>query len=393
MYLRVTEASLFGSIYVILTIDVVEKSVKDIIKDEVKSQLPRILSKEVSDFATPVIQSTINELLENVVLAKSSSQPKSTYEAAALLTEFEFKKILLDKIEKSKSYQVAPEHRELYDGLVKSYNLNKDIFSSYGNVYSLKRDREDEDKDKDPPAGSNQGLKKQKTSKVVEPSRYSKSKEFKSSSSKGSKSNSKSSGKSAQAEEPVFETAGTKMTQDQGDDIGAASGLRPYHFTYPKRRLTMEEMLNKFIDEGKREHEKMRAFICLEVYKVVIGDHNTPRQIAKIQGVTTRGGKPADRPLKMMNAIELDELDDTINTEAQELLANDMSDSFLLKGLEKLIDQSDLESCKSLENNSNNESLCLGIPIWRINSVNTSYSVEQRTARLDGVKSEHLYSA
>ncbi|GJT74897.1 DNA-directed DNA polymerase [Tanacetum coccineum] len=42
---------------------------------------------------------------------------------------------------------------------------------------------------------------------------------------------------------------------------GAASGLRPYHFTYPERKLTMEEMLYKFIDEGKREHEEMRAFI------------------------------------------------------------------------------------------------------------------------------------
>ncbi|GKB18796.1 hypothetical protein Tco_0852719 [Tanacetum coccineum] len=85
-------------------IDVVEKSIKDIIKDEVKSQLPQILPKEVSDFATPMIQSTINESLENAILAKSSSQPKSTYEAAASLIEFELKKILLDKIEKSKSY-------------------------------------------------------------------------------------------------------------------------------------------------------------------------------------------------------------------------------------------------------------------------------------------------
>ncbi|GKA00158.1 retrovirus-related pol polyprotein from transposon TNT 1-94, partial [Tanacetum coccineum] len=122
-----------------LYINVVEKSVKDIIKDEVKSQLPQILPKE------------------------------STYEAAASLTEFELKKILLHKIENSKSYQAAPEHKELYDALVKSYNLDKDLFSSYGNVYSLKKDREDEDKDKDPPAGSNQGLKKWKTSKDVEP--------------------------------------------------------------------------------------------------------------------------------------------------------------------------------------------------------------------------------
>ncbi|GJS35821.1 hypothetical protein Tco_0534203 [Tanacetum coccineum] len=64
-----------------LYIDVVEKSVKDIIKDKVKSLLPQNLPKEVSDFTTPVIHSTINESLENVFLAKSSSQTKSTYEA------------------------------------------------------------------------------------------------------------------------------------------------------------------------------------------------------------------------------------------------------------------------------------------------------------------------
>ncbi|GKF91470.1 hypothetical protein Tco_0275171, partial [Tanacetum coccineum] len=89
-------------------IDLDEKSIKDIIKDEVKSQLPQILPKEVSNFATPIIQSAINESLENVILAKSSSQPKLTYEAAASLTKFELKKILQDKIQKSKSYRGAP---------------------------------------------------------------------------------------------------------------------------------------------------------------------------------------------------------------------------------------------------------------------------------------------
>ncbi|GJT77413.1 hypothetical protein Tco_1044138 [Tanacetum coccineum] len=42
-------------------IDLVEKSIKDIIKDKVKSQLPQILPKEVSDYATPVIQSSITK--------------------------------------------------------------------------------------------------------------------------------------------------------------------------------------------------------------------------------------------------------------------------------------------------------------------------------------------
>nr|GEU52373.1 hypothetical protein [Tanacetum cinerariifolium] len=79
-------------------IHLVKKSMKEIIKDEVKNQLPQILPKEVSDYATPVIQSTITESLENVVLAKSFSQPKSTYKAAASLIEFVLKKILLDKM-------------------------------------------------------------------------------------------------------------------------------------------------------------------------------------------------------------------------------------------------------------------------------------------------------
>ncbi|GKD47128.1 hypothetical protein Tco_1271773 [Tanacetum coccineum] len=122
-------------------IDLVENSMKDIIKDE------------------------------NVVLAKSSSQPKSTYEAAASLTKFESKKIILDKMQNSKSYRAAQEHKDLYNTLVKAYKLDKDLSESYGKTYSLKRDHEDKDKDEDPPAGSDRGLKIRKTSKDAEPSK------------------------------------------------------------------------------------------------------------------------------------------------------------------------------------------------------------------------------
>nr|GEV73763.1 hypothetical protein [Tanacetum cinerariifolium] len=115
-------------------IDLVEKSMKDIIKDEVKIQLPQILPKEVPDYVTHVIQSSVTESLKNIILAKSSSQPKSTYEATTSLNLFKLKKILLDKIRKN-------------------------------------REDKDKDKDEDPPAGSDQGLKKQKTSKDVEPLR------------------------------------------------------------------------------------------------------------------------------------------------------------------------------------------------------------------------------
>ncbi|GJT18523.1 hypothetical protein Tco_0877229 [Tanacetum coccineum] len=85
------------------------------------------------DYSAQLLETinTITESLENVVLDKYPSQPMSTYKAITSLTEFELKKILLDKMHKSKSYRGAPEHKELYDGLVKSYNLDKDLFDSY----------------------------------------------------------------------------------------------------------------------------------------------------------------------------------------------------------------------------------------------------------------------
>ncbi|GKD11943.1 hypothetical protein Tco_1196350, partial [Tanacetum coccineum] len=138
------------------------------IKEQVKYQLPQILPKEVSNFAPPVIEKLIKESRDEVTLAKVSSQPQSTYKAASTLTEFELKKILLDKMEKSESYLTSLEHRECYDGLKKSYALDKDFFYSY-DVYSLKRGRKYKDKDEDPFAGSDRGLKKRKTSKDTEP--------------------------------------------------------------------------------------------------------------------------------------------------------------------------------------------------------------------------------
>nr|GEV52625.1 hypothetical protein [Tanacetum cinerariifolium] len=70
----------------------------------------------------------------------------------------------------------------------------------------------------------------------------------------------------------------------------------------------------------------------------------------------------------------INDLDDTITMETQELLAKDKFDSFLLKGLEKLIDQSDLETYESLGNKSDND-FDIDKPIRRINSSNTPYSV------------------
>ncbi|GKA23896.1 zinc finger BED domain-containing protein DAYSLEEPER [Tanacetum coccineum] len=98
-----------------------------------------------------------------------------------------------------------------------------------------------------------------------------------------------------------------------------SSRLRPYHFTYPERELTMEEILHKFIDEGKREHEEMRAFINdfkttneillkerdnslielrFEVQKLLRIIESPPTSICEIKGVTTRGEKTTTQDLK-----------------------------------------------------------------------------------------------
>ncbi|GJY08190.1 hypothetical protein Tco_0375244 [Tanacetum coccineum] len=86
----------------------------------------------------------------------------------------------------------------------------------------------------------------------------------------------------------------------------------PYPFDYPMRRLTMEEILAKFIDEGRREHEEMEIFIkefrttnellletrsnLLSELKIEVNElskvvSNVLIQKNEVKGVTTRGGK------------------------------------------------------------------------------------------------------
>ncbi|GJU71100.1 hypothetical protein Tco_1262505 [Tanacetum coccineum] len=106
-------------------IELVDTSMRALIKEEINTQLPQILPQAVSDFANPVIEKNVTESLEAAVLTRSSSQPKSTYEAAASLFEFELTKILIDKMEKNKSYDKADYRKKLYDTLLSLITLTK----------------------------------------------------------------------------------------------------------------------------------------------------------------------------------------------------------------------------------------------------------------------------
>ncbi|GKD55018.1 hypothetical protein Tco_1288405, partial [Tanacetum coccineum] len=171
----------------------IDSNVKAIIKDQVKAQVSKII---------PKVEKYVIESLGAEVLARSSNQPQTYYAAVASLSEFELKKILIDKIEENKSMNRSDIQKNLYNTLIESYKLDKDLFASYGDVVTLKRGSDDQDKDEEPSVGSNRGTKRRRSGKE-ELSKEATQKESKStSSSKGaSRSQLKSSDKSAQAEE------------------------------------------------------------------------------------------------------------------------------------------------------------------------------------------------
>ncbi|GKF17056.1 hypothetical protein Tco_0061974, partial [Tanacetum coccineum] len=72
------------------------------------------------------------------------------------------KEMIKDEV-KMNRIELPPEHIDLYDCLAKSYKLDKDLFETYGSTYSLKRDQKDKDKDEDPSDGSDRGSKRRKT--------------------------------------------------------------------------------------------------------------------------------------------------------------------------------------------------------------------------------------
>ncbi|GKC56147.1 hypothetical protein Tco_1083745 [Tanacetum coccineum] len=93
---------------------------------------------------------------------------------------------------------------------------------------------------------------------------------------------------------------------------GTVFRFPPYQFAYPEKKLTMDEMLAKFINKGKREHEEMEIFISefrttnelllkeqsnlLSELKIEVHELSRVMNDAlffknKVKGVTTKGGK------------------------------------------------------------------------------------------------------
>ncbi|GJR39191.1 reverse transcriptase domain-containing protein [Tanacetum coccineum] len=126
-----------------------------------------------------------------------------------------------------------------------------------------------------------------------------------------------------------------RMVPDEEDRVerfigGTVFREPPCPFDYPIRRLTMEETLAKFIDEGRHEHEEMEIFIkefrttnelllktrsnLLSELKIKVNElskvvSNVLIPKNKIKGVTTRGGKITSKATrsKEINEIRINE--------------------------------------------------------------------------------------
>nr|GEZ35806.1 hypothetical protein [Tanacetum cinerariifolium] len=137
----------------------------------------------------------------------------------AELQEFDQKRTLFETMTKNKSFNKNTNHKAIYHALMESILEDEDAIDKGIADKSNKRKPDDADRDEGPPAGSNQGLKKKKTSQDDEPLKKAKSSEtFKGT----TKSQPKSTGKSAQAEEIVFEVGDTQVPQNLGEDMGNA---------------------------------------------------------------------------------------------------------------------------------------------------------------------------
>ncbi|GJR84398.1 hypothetical protein Tco_0155183 [Tanacetum coccineum] len=177
---------------------VVDKYLASKVKDTV-DVVVQLKSDKLREEAQAENQDFLNSLDSNM---KRIIKEQTSYAVASSLSELELKKILMDKMEENNSIDRSDVQKNLYRALLEAYNSDKDLLSSYGEVVTLKRGRDDQDKDEEPSAGSNRGSKRQRSGKEESSKEATQKKSKSTSSSKGTtRSPPKSSCKSVQEEE------------------------------------------------------------------------------------------------------------------------------------------------------------------------------------------------
>ncbi|GJY84834.1 hypothetical protein Tco_0498860 [Tanacetum coccineum] len=188
------------------------------IKSEVPTAVKEYRRTNLGDTLHKVLQRHTVELIqEQSVLAYVIEVLKQQQK----LQKFDQKQAMFETMTESKSFNKHPTHMTLYHALMESILTEEDDMDQ--GVADLdkqkKRKHADCDRDEDPPAVSDQWLKKRKTSKDAEPPKRPK---LIGSSKDTIRSQPKSTGKSIQLEETVFVAVDIKMSLNQGNHMGDA---------------------------------------------------------------------------------------------------------------------------------------------------------------------------
>nr|GEZ58453.1 hypothetical protein [Tanacetum cinerariifolium] len=111
----------------------------------------------------------LDENIQKNIKEQVKEHVKISYAVAADLSEMELKRILIKKMESNKSIHRSDEQRNLYKALDEAYEIDKIILDTYGDIFTLKRRRDDDvEKDKEPFAGSDRGSKRRREGKEPE---------------------------------------------------------------------------------------------------------------------------------------------------------------------------------------------------------------------------------
>nr|GEV35955.1 hypothetical protein [Tanacetum cinerariifolium] len=199
---------------------------------------------------------TIDENMQKIIKEQVKEQVKTSYAVAADLSEMELKKILIEKMEGSKSIQRSDEQRNLYKALVKSYESDKIILETYGETVKLKRCHDDDaNKDEEPSDGPNRGSKNCREGKEPDSASAPKEKATRSAgkSTQGTKSRQASATKSAIAEEPMHITFQMEEPSHLEFDTGAEdqpivqSSQHPEWFSQQQKPPSLDRDWNKTV--------------------------------------------------------------------------------------------------------------------------------------------------
>nr|GEW01271.1 reverse transcriptase domain-containing protein [Tanacetum cinerariifolium] len=193
----------------------------------ISSIVDNYLASKVKEVVDVAVQLQTNKLKEEAqaenqdFLNQISQSTSDVLRNSSFTLRIRIKEHLIDKIEENQSVNISDIQKNIYNALVGSYNSNKDNFSSYSDVVTLKKGRDDQDKDEDP-FTRYRGSKRKRLSKEAESSKEPTHKESMSTSSSKDESRSqpKSSGESTHAEEHGQKVNDLKDQSHQEFNIG-----------------------------------------------------------------------------------------------------------------------------------------------------------------------------